>query len=278
MLRTTVSYALLACLASPALAGDATCCSADLDGDGAVGAGDLASMLGAWGSTGPADLDGDGVVGASDLAALLGGWGPCPAFQHNPPADDPEAEQIALEILGPTGPLLPVPAEYERIKRDLALIRASTPSLADEPHSPEWAPDRLLVKVLQNVPRESYLCLNSYYGVVKEDFLFSSGGGDWYVIVFAGNVNVEALAQVYAQAPEVELAEPVGLVGGQNFWRPMDEGAGVWRWFIDDGFWDCFDGCDCHEYWTFTTDAAGTVEVVSYQRVGQPWCEWPGEK
>jgi hypothetical protein len=49
---------------------------ADLDGDGSVGAPDLAALLGAWGSTGPfADLDGDGSVGAPDLAALLAAWG-----------------------------------------------------------------------------------------------------------------------------------------------------------------------------------------------------------
>jgi hypothetical protein len=47
---------------------------ADLDGDGVVGASDLAILLGAWGGKGPADLDGDGVVGASDLAILLGAW------------------------------------------------------------------------------------------------------------------------------------------------------------------------------------------------------------
>lgn len=51
---------------------------ADLSGDGAVGAGDLAILLGAWGTQGPGDLAGNGVVGSADLAILLGAWGPCP--------------------------------------------------------------------------------------------------------------------------------------------------------------------------------------------------------
>jgi subtilisin family serine protease len=51
-----------------------TSSSADLDHDGTVGAGDLAFLLGAWG-TPSADLDGDGLTGASDLALLLGVWG-----------------------------------------------------------------------------------------------------------------------------------------------------------------------------------------------------------
>ncbi len=53
---------------------------ADLDGDGSVGASDLAILLGSWGPCPtegdcPADLDGDGVVDALDLAILLGSWG-----------------------------------------------------------------------------------------------------------------------------------------------------------------------------------------------------------
>lgn len=53
-------------------------CPADLTGDGAVGAPDLATLLGSWGLSGPADLNNDGTVGAGDLALLLGSWGPCP--------------------------------------------------------------------------------------------------------------------------------------------------------------------------------------------------------
>lgn len=50
--------------------------SPDLDGDGTVGASDLAILLGAWG--GPdaaADLDANGLVEATDLATLLAAWG-----------------------------------------------------------------------------------------------------------------------------------------------------------------------------------------------------------
>ncbi len=48
----------------------------DLDGDGVVGASDLAAVLGAWGLVHTsADIDGDGIVSASDLAAVLGNWG-----------------------------------------------------------------------------------------------------------------------------------------------------------------------------------------------------------
>jgi len=48
----------------------------DLDGDGSVGAADLAILLGAWGTAGSAaDLDGSGLVDAADLSQLLAAWG-----------------------------------------------------------------------------------------------------------------------------------------------------------------------------------------------------------
>lgn len=46
----------------------------DLNGDGVVGASDLAILLGMWTGSGIADLDGDGVVGPADLALLIGAW------------------------------------------------------------------------------------------------------------------------------------------------------------------------------------------------------------
>jgi len=52
--------------------------SADLDGNGVIGQGDLAALLAAWGPCVggcPADLDDDGVVGSLDLAAVLAVWG-----------------------------------------------------------------------------------------------------------------------------------------------------------------------------------------------------------
>ena len=51
-------------------------CPADLDGDGAVGSGDLAILLGSWNGPG-GDLTGDNVTGSEDLALLLGSWGGC---------------------------------------------------------------------------------------------------------------------------------------------------------------------------------------------------------
>lgn len=60
---------------------DECACAADLDGNGAVDAGDLAAILAAWGPCRRcgADLDASGAVDASDLAAVLAAWGTCGA-------------------------------------------------------------------------------------------------------------------------------------------------------------------------------------------------------
>lgn len=52
-------------------------CVGDLNGDGGVDGGDLASLLGGWGEPGAGDLNNDGVIGGADLAEMLGNWGPC---------------------------------------------------------------------------------------------------------------------------------------------------------------------------------------------------------
>lgn len=52
-------------------------CPADLDGDGAVGGGDIGLLLSQWGGDGSADLNGDGVVAGADVGLLLASWGPC---------------------------------------------------------------------------------------------------------------------------------------------------------------------------------------------------------
>jgi hypothetical protein len=52
-------------------------CPADLDGNGEVGATDLATLLNGWGGAGSGDLNGNGVVDAQDLAVVLTEWGPC---------------------------------------------------------------------------------------------------------------------------------------------------------------------------------------------------------
>jgi len=62
--------------------GQPPACPADISGNGAVDAVDLAAVLSSWGNvpTGKtnADVNRDGIVDAIDLAEVLGAWGVCP--------------------------------------------------------------------------------------------------------------------------------------------------------------------------------------------------------
>jgi formylglycine-generating enzyme required for sulfatase activity len=75
-LGAAVAAFALAFAAAPA-AHAQTACDADIDGDGVVGAPDLAALLGAWGACSgcASDVNDDGLVNAADLSALLGLWG-----------------------------------------------------------------------------------------------------------------------------------------------------------------------------------------------------------
>lgn len=219
-------------------------CAADVNKSASIDLGDVAPM----------------VAALLEPASVL--------FDYGPPRENAEAEQIGLEMIGAAGPLLVHDRKYARIVQDLASIRAAEPRLVTEIHSMAWLPNELIVKVFPDVPHDDYDCLNAYYQVTDIDNLF----GDWWVLTLSGNVNIPALAAIYVEAPEVEYAEQNGLIGGQNYWVPTILAGDVWSWDIDDGWWDCFDGCDCHRYYVFETDAIGNVTLISYQEVGMSWC------
>jgi len=243
-------------------------CDADLDNDGTVGVIDFLDLLAQWGTDpgGPPDFDGGG-VGVTDFLTLLAEWGPI-ALDYGPPLPDAEARQIALETAGASGPVFVDPALYDRIAADLAAIRGFEPDLVGQTHSPAWIASQMIVNLLPGEDESAYLCLNQQYQVIDVDNLF----GDWWVLTFAGDLNVPALVGVYTAAPSVAFAEPNGLIGGQNFWTPTPSPNGNWIWEVDDGFTDCFDGCDCHRLYTFRTDEQGNVQLISYQEVGASWC------
>ena len=255
-----------------------SCCPADVNNSGDVTAADLAFLLSTWGecpSKGVclADLDLDQHVGASDLGALLAAWGAC-AFDFGPTFEDDEAWQIGLEMLGPDGSLTLSQDLFDRIDQDLAAIRALEPSLADQFHTMAWVPNQLIVALFTGQSQDEYACLNAYYGVTADEFMFNSGGLTFRLVTFAANINVEALALIYTAAPEISFAEPNGLIGGQNFWTPTPLDKGVWQWEVDDGFQDCFDGCDCHSVYTFQTTPEGAVELINFNQFGAPWCDF----
>ncbi len=246
-------------------------CPPDIDCSGTVNVTDLLAVIGAWGTAGGnADVDNSGEVNVTDLLAVIGAWGPC-QFDYGTAYPNAEAHQIGLEH---SSTITLSQAMYDRIDRDLGLIRVEFPELVNEPHSPAWSTSAMLVAVIQGSDLSDYQCANAYYRKTSETLLFSFGGTDYYVVNFDGTFNPVALAEIYSALPGIAFAEPDGLIGGQNFYDIEDLGNGTWRWTIDDGFWDCFDGCDCHRVYTIDVTARGVVTLVSYEEWGFEWCKW----
>jgi len=246
-------------------------CPEDIAGDSTIGVPDLLELLSDWGTSNtPSDFDGDGAVGVSDLLQLLSAWGPCEfTFETFPQSS--EAVQIAMEMLGPDGALLPEADTVQRVQQDLDAIRDEVPELETETHTPAWVSNEMIVSLEDNPSDEALAeldCYNDFYQVINIDKLF----GTTFVYTLAGDANIEALSQIYSGLDATSFAEPNGLIGGQNFWEPMPQGDGTWIWEVDDGFMDCFDGCDCHNIYTIETTPEGDVEIIDFVQQGQPWC------
>jgi hypothetical protein len=211
------------------------------------------------------DFDVDLDLDMRDYAALMRRAGQV-SFDYGPERGNLESEQLAMHV---SGQLRAPDAEYDRILRDLGLIRAAYPALVMVIDDMDYAPNQLIVNLVAGAPQEGYEALNEFYFVTNIDPLFST----WYVLTFCGNLNANALAPIYAALAEIQFAEPNGFIGTDDQ-ITVAPGPSVWRYSIDDGFHDCFDGCDCHRLWTIDVDEAGVVTLISYQEQGQPWCEF----
>ena len=247
----------------------------DIDADAAVSAGDLAAFADCL--AGPeqpatcsppiaprADLEGDDDVDLRDCAELMQLVGTA-YFNYGPRRDNQEAEMLAMAL---RGTLRAGNSDYDRILRDLGLIRAAYPDLVTVIDDPDYVPNQLIVKLLAGQPTDGYEALNQYYLVTDEE-VYTWGR----VLTFCDNLNAPVLAAEYAALPEVDWAEPNGLIGNDDIITVADMG-GVFSYTIDDGFWDCFDGCDCHRLWVFYVTWAGQVTLESYEEYGQSWCEF----
>ncbi len=211
---------------------------------------------------GRADLTGDGDVDLADTAALATRMGQT-YFDYGPHRDNLEAEMLAMDL---RQALRAKETDYQRIQRDLALIRAQYAQLKDVIDDTDWVPKQLMLKLVAGQPTAGYQALNRFYQVVREE-VYSWG----IVLTFCDNLNAEVLALEYAALPEVQWADPNHLIGIDDYIIVTDLGE-RWEYWIDDGFMDCFDGCDCHREWILQVDTVGTVYLISYREWGMPWC------
>lgn len=248
----------------------------DVNADASVNAADLAAfatcMAGpdnpAPGGCDPAtfdrsDLETDGDVDLRDFAALALLVDET-YFDYGPRRDNLEAEMLATDL---TGELRAPDVEYDRILGDLALIRAAYPELTDVIDDPDYAPNQLLVGIDARAAG-SIDALNEFYQVTDQQI-----HDTWRVLTFCDNLNPETLGVIYDALSQVDWAGPNYLYGIDDYITIEIIGT-TWRYHIDDGFWDCFDGCDCHRDWVIDVDGIGNVKLISYEEWGWPYCEF----
>lgn len=252
----------------------------DLDADGFVDGGDLgvfAECMAGPDVTEPppgcdpevfarADLEGEGDVDLLDYAVLSRLIGR-EYFNYGPHRENLEAEMLAMDI---TGQLRAPDAQYNRILRDLALIRVEFHQLETVIDDMDYLPNQLLVGLVDGQPLDDYDALNEYYQLESEEIHYS-----FRLLTFCDNLNAPVLAALYAALPAVSWADPNHLIGIDDY-ITIDVIGTTYRYNIDDGFWDCFDGCDCHRFWVIDVGELGDVTLISYEEYGMPWCEFGG--
>jgi hypothetical protein len=251
----------------------------DLDTNGAVDLNDHAIVAGCLSGPGmgtppagcgPAsfargDLDFDGDLDLNNFGLFVLAY-QNRYFDYGPRRDNLEAELLAMDV---SGQLRAPDGEYDRLLGDLQLIRFEYPQLLTVIDDPDYVPNELVVSLVDGEPLDEYAALNDYYMVTDEEWLFST----WWVLTFCDNLNAVPLGPIYEALPAVEHADPNWYYGHDDYITVTVIGT-TYRYDIDDGFLDCFDGCDCHRQWAIDVDEFGTVTLVSYNEWGMSWCEF----
>lgn len=176
---------------------------------------------------------------------------------------------------GANGPVQPAEADIDFVGLHMCWLRLTNPDLAAIEQYQAWDPTSMFAGLVPMAPTDDYEMLKVEYDAIADETPYQNLP-DLHLLTFSSNYNYPALAAVFAALDEVEYADPNFLLGGENDryeYQPF--GDGVWRWFIYDEFWDCFDGCDCVRTWSYDVDHdSGEVTMISYSENGQPWCEF----
>ena len=190
-------------------------------------------------------------------------------FDYGPVRANKEAEILAMVL---SGQLRAPDALYERILRDLALIRSTYPVLETTVDDPNFVPDQLIVRLEDTEVVPGYDALNIFYQVIDDRVLSQSR--NTHLLTFCDNLNAQALRWVYETLTgEVLYAEPNFIIGADDqitiFLLPQ-----AYRYTIIHGFGDCPAGCKCLRRAVIDVQDDGTVVLVSYSDDGGSSCEF----
>jgi hypothetical protein len=211
--------------------------------------------------------------------------GPCPApvstaeeLAATPRADE-NLELLALSLEPER--ITATSETYERVVADVSAIRRLEPELAEigyfPPHDGKTLYLGLTDLAAQSVSAGQYSawdCLNDVYGLtsITTNDIF---GRAYALVELHGIYDIRRLAELYAQLPGVNTAEPDAF-GGDGPTLCVKRAGDRYEYVVDQAGGDCPAGCTEHEAHYFVSEAGGQVAAVERwsSLAGQPAPEW----
>lgn len=178
-------------------------------------------------------------------------------FDYGTHRNNLEAEHLAMFY---ANTLRAPDAAYERILRDLGLIRRAYPFLESKPIELLYPLNQLIVQLDPNLPTTSYEALNVFYQVVNVEQV----DPNFYTLTFCDNLNIPLLAQEYEALSEVIMAWPNAAFGSPVNYANVTANGDTYGYEIENGAGDCPSGCTCFRTWHFEVALDGTVTLVDY--------------
>jgi hypothetical protein len=175
---------------------------------------------------------------------------------------DENLERLALRL---SSTLYADRATYDRLVRDVSLIRARAPALKSITYIA--SKDVRVLNVYFNASAfwrarahlyRDWNCLNGFLGaevVFHPEF-------DYAELTFAGLYNPDIIAEAYRLLPGVKMTEFSGLIGdSSNIFVSREPSA--WHYVFDRAGGDCPSGCTEHELHYFALTPEGRVQTTA---------------
>jgi hypothetical protein len=214
--------------------------------------------------------------------------GPCPAPLGSSeelaatPRADVNLESLALSLEPER--MTASQSTYDRIVSDVAAIRALTPALADIGYRSGYDGMSLYIQ-MSNIGAQSMAagdytawdCLNDAYGA-EPPRLSDLSGTHAAHLELGGVFNLPLVAELYAELPEVILAEASYALGDGSTLCAVRDGE-QYEYAVDRAGGDCPAGCTEHEEHGFASAAPGQVSTLGVwsSLSGDPAPAWVSE-
>lgn len=177
------------------------------------------------------------------------------------PRLDAEAEVLARRVAGTFTADTPT---YERIRRDLASIRARVPAVASVRGGRYAGVVSLVVDVSTYASMEAgdytaWDCLHARYGWTSPR-MQSSGSIRLASGSVVGRYDMTAIAALYEQLPGVATAGLTGWPDGPRVCAERDP-DGTFHYVFNDASGDCPSGCMEHHLYYFASEPDGAITI-----------------